>query len=314
MEKHVFLKILKESFFVFLIFGASTLLCYLLPYEKEYGYSQMLESCGKSEWLHHRIFNSNTPIDIALIGSSQTLCGIQDSILEYNLSKNNNQLLRVANLGFCRYGRSLHYGIIKDLFKNHSPSILVIEVREKESRFNHHDFQHIADREDILDFNFHNTYFKQILEGAKNRFDFIFKQTTEGNLISNSTDEYSDYFYFTKKIVADSTILNKRKKENSNKTKSNNKFNWQYFMSKNYLQKIKTLADQHKSQLYFLYLPSYGSSITTPKETSFYRKIGHLLIPPKSIMENPTNWVDHNHLNYNGSVILTDWLSENIKR
>ena len=302
----------KEGILVFILFWALVLLMFLLPYDKQYGYSQMLESCGKSEWLYNRIFINETPIDIALIGSSRTLCGLRDSLLEKRLTEKHHLKTNVANLAFCRYGRPLHFVILKDLFENQHPVVLVLEVRETESRFSHPDFAFIAASKDLLPPVLHESYFKQVLRGARARTDFYLKRMVGLLPLPDTSGITNNYFYFESSGKADTLLLNKTKQTNKIKGKKNIGFDWQYSFSKKYLKNIFMLATKNNVKIYFLYLPSYASQFDLPHEHDFYSQYGELLIPPNRILENSDFWADEVHLNQDGAIELTDWLSQKI--
>ena len=138
----------------------------ILPYNKQFGYNRMLESCSRGDWLYQRIFKNEIPVDIAFIGSSRTICAVNDSLLESYLG------VHVANLAFCRYGRSLHYSLFKDLLRKKTPEMVVLEIRAEESRFGHPDFAHIADMEDLLLPVSYKNWLMQLVEGVQDRIAF----------------------------------------------------------------------------------------------------------------------------------------------
>ena len=79
-----------------------------------------------------------------------------------------------------------------------------------------------------------------------------------------------------------------------------------------YLKKISKTCSDRNIDIYFLFLPSYGSYLDQPKEYHTYLKYGEVLIPPKEIFENQTNWYDENHLNQAGANELSVWIVEQI--
>jgi len=64
--------------------------------------------------------------------------------------------------------------------------------------------------------------------------------------------------------------------------------------------------------LYFLYLPGYGTQANRPQELHFYENLGSVLLPPDSIFVNPENFFDPDHLNQKGARMLSKWLSQQI--
>lgn len=302
--------LLKDLLSLFLVFWIGISTCLLLPYDKQFGYNQLLESCNKREWLYHRIFLNKNPIDIILLGSSQMLCGIQDSLLEEKLIAKNEKYFRTANLSFCRYGRPLHYAILKDVLKKHNPHHLVLEVRERESRFNHPSFHFIADDKDLLEVHFHQSYLKCVINGASTRVNYQLNKTFSTLLLNNYNEQEKDHCNMTMPNIANVLTLKDKKEARQNKGQKGNGFSWQYRFSKQYLNKIAALGKSSEVKISFLYLPSYGSAFDQPIESELYKSLGQLLIPPKFILDDPSNWADDVHLNATGSELLTHWLAD----
>ena len=168
MKKNIHSKRLAELAITCLLVLTGLWLVFFLPYDKQYGYHCLLESCGRRVWNYSRIFENKNPVDVAFIGSSRTICAVQDSLLENILP----QPTQFVNLGFCRYGRSLHYAFVKDLLSRHQPACVVLEVNEKESRFSHPDFPYVADGRDLIFPVFRQGYLQQLVMGVQARFEF----------------------------------------------------------------------------------------------------------------------------------------------
>jgi hypothetical protein len=64
----------------------------------------------------------------------------------------------------------------------------------------------------------------------------------------------------------------------------------------------------------FVYLPDSGSKLKYPKYAEHYKNIAPLLIPPQSILDDRSNWMDASHLNNKGSAEMSVWLAEEIKK
>ena len=98
---------------------------YLLsaPYSKEYAYQQIQKDCRSGSWIHQRLFENEQEIDLAFVGTSRTMCGVQDVEIEKLLASQYGRNLKVANLGVCRNGMNLHYLISRDLFQQKKAQI-----------------------------------------------------------------------------------------------------------------------------------------------------------------------------------------------
>ena len=122
------------------------LLLLVIPVDKRQKFVGLEADCyNHGIWVHDRIFHSQTPIDIAFLGSSHTICGVDDGFLSEKIEG-----LEVANLGYCRLGRNLNYVLLKELVSQNEVQQIIIEVREKEDRFSHPIFPYMARSEDVM--------------------------------------------------------------------------------------------------------------------------------------------------------------------
>ena len=126
MDKTLALKVFKRVSLFLLLLAGSFSVVLLLPFDKQYGYNQMLKSCDKGNWIYSRIFLNKTPIDVAFIGTSHTDCGVDDELLETLIKKQTGDTLHIANFGFCRFGRTLYYAVIKYMLKYHHSKMFVL--------------------------------------------------------------------------------------------------------------------------------------------------------------------------------------------
>jgi hypothetical protein len=278
-----------------------------LPVAKEFGYHQMFPSCNeKGPWLYHRIISSKTPIDIAFIGSSHTMLGIQDSTLQEKMDHQYN----VTNLGFCRYGRSLHYKLTRELLVHKTPKLIVYEVREVENRISHPDFFTIADAKDILvPVTLCNTsYFKDLLKAIGLRFKYL----KYGDIAPGEPIEHSDFSHEKSSNRADPDFLqrksNRKRKKYGRFRASTMEHRISSLYSKKYLGIMAKNVETEGGSIAFIYLPSYGNQLPEPIDAEFYKGLGELFIPPASILENTENWSDDGHLNNTGATAITTWL------
>ena len=76
-----------------------------------------------------------------------------------------------------------------------------------------------------------------------------------------------------------------------------------------YLEKTLELAQQNGARVLFLYLPDFGARETQPAFLDWYKKRGSVLLPPQGLLDNPSNWLDHAHLNDRGAAQLAGWLA-----
>ena len=129
-----------------------------LPHDRYIRWQAMqTESYARLGWIYERIHFDPTPIDIAFIGTSHTMNGIDASavgekIAEVaNSSGSHAQPLHVVNFAIPMYGRNLHWLIVRELLENRKVGMLVLEIFENETRKSHPLFVYPAEVSDVLD-------------------------------------------------------------------------------------------------------------------------------------------------------------------
>lgn len=264
---------------------------------------------GRSTFMYNALYNNNTNSDVVFFGSSQTMNGVNDSLV------NSFGTTIFLNLGYCRYGRNLDYYFIERYCRQHRPQKIILEVRETEGDNTHAVTPFFLPVSDIAaSFVTGNAdVFKELYNKWLCNLKFIrgnifgnelsvlkmpvtqgFWQNREtGNIIRLNSERLKDSL-FIKQEIADRKSLNR-----------NSTF---------YFKKLKTLAAQKKIMLYFLYLGRYGNQQKRPAQERDYMNYGKVLIPPDSIFCDPQNFSNVNHLNNRGAAKLSLWLSAELNK
>jgi hypothetical protein len=122
-----------------------------IPHDRYIRWQDMhAEAWARLGWMYERIHFDPTPIDIAFIGTSHSMNGIDGGAVRAALAEAGGGCRDVVNFGFPSYGRNLHWLIARELLENRKVGTLVLEVFENESRKAHPFFGNIADVPDIL--------------------------------------------------------------------------------------------------------------------------------------------------------------------
>ena len=284
------------------------------PYDKKFAYHYIEDNCfNHGSWVYERIFESDKNVDLAFIGSSHSLNAIQDSLMDVLINKDRPDSLHCVNFGFCWLGFNAEYLILKDLLENKSPNAVVLELREWTENTDHIIFPYIAATSDIIEQPFYSklSCVSNCFTALLSRWEYLRFGFDKLDTSSRSTDLYGfeprgetatkeelekQIVFQNKRFGADGTHLN-------NTVRKFDEF---------YLNKIIELCKAHNADLYFLYLPSYGEILGGPVDRKLF-PTDKLLIPPKTILNDATNWSNTSHLNEKGAKELTEWLStENI--
>lgn len=307
--KQILLKI--ALFFSFLIIPFVAL--FVTPYSEEFAYHYIENDCyNHGAWIYDRINHNPTPIDIAFIGSSHTIHAFQDKKIEEMLSSN----FQVTSLGYCRYGRNLEYAVLRMLLEHKTPKFIVLEVHEDEEKNSHDIFPYLAKTNDLLltPTPFDRDYFSDLFYGASVRLEYFKARYIFRKKYPQPTTELYGY------AASDRNVTNEELKENQNawlKRPGRTQFQaieeiqMKYPLA--YLDKMVNLIKEKNIPFIFIYLPEYGSKLKSPKYAAYYQHIAPLLIPPKSIFDDASNWMDAGHFNDKGSELISEWMAEQLK-
>jgi len=287
------------------------------PYDKKFAYRYLQGDYQMATWIYDRIFEREDPIDVAFIGTSHTLYGVNDSLIELNISRQLGKKVRVTNLGLPHFGTNVQYAIIKDLFKAKKPKLLVLEVREVEARFSHFGFPIIADGEDILlpelipnvylfrDYGYalqsRITYLKEELLPVERQYPKL-------NLTYNHGFKVMPYNRSLAALLQEEQQQRAKPMFYLGESFKEIEFN----LAKEYIAKIYQLTKEHEVKLIFLYLPYYNVPVARPAEYAFYNQMGEVWLTPPGILKDPSKWADLAHLNAAGATELSNWLSKEL--
>ena len=282
----------------------------LVPIDKKYQYAFVKNVCSlKSNYIYHRIYEDTLPVDVVFLGSSHTMCGINDSIVQSVLEAQGRHL-QVSNLGFCRLGRDLEYAIFKDLLRRKKPKLLVLEVRQEEPELSHPDFGSIADIGDVLNppLIINQSYFGDLTGAFTVRLNYIRDVLFQNDI--NAPYEAPHLAFLQKNIVADTSVLYTGVRHRWERYYSHTRPAWgdriMTSYPKSYVKMMMDMAKANNIKVVMLYIPNFGYPYHKPKELNYYRQITDVILMPDSFLDNEKNWMEDEHLNRSAADILSD--------
>jgi hypothetical protein len=290
-----------------LVFGLIILLC---PIDKKYQYAFVKSACSlKSNYIYHRIYEDTLPIDVVFIGSSHTMCGINDSVVQKALDERGWHL-QVSNMSFCRSGRDIDYVILKDLMQHKKPKWLVLEVKTEEPELGHPDFGYIADIGDILmpTVIINQSYFSDLANAYTVRLNYIQDIFSRKNY--NTPYEAPHLAFLRANRIADTSVLYAGARFRWNRYYSHTRSAWSDRIMtrypKSYVKRIIDLAKSNDVKVVMLYIPDFGYPYHKPKELNYYRQMADVMLMPDSFFDDEKNWMEDIHLNCSAAAILSD--------
>ena len=282
------------------------ILVLIIPVDKRLKYIGLKDDCfNHGIWIYDRINHNPKPIDIAFLGSSKTINGVNDKLISDSLES-----FSAANLGYCRLGRNLHYVLLKELVSVKRIKKLVLEVRKDENKFSHPIFPFTADSKDVLFSN--KSFNRDFLKDIWNHFSFKI-ELFQDRLYKDSIVEYqlADFGHSAFDDTVHVEILEEHVQSELINMREPLRIEDEYHRNfyKVYLRKISEICSKNKIELYFLYIPSFRNKTDEIEEKHLYKSLGQLLIPPEIIYQDKNNWFDPDHLNSAGAQKLSDWLA-----
>lgn len=297
------------------------IICLLLallfaPVDKKFAYHYLEGDFSKAAWIYKSIFTKEAPLDVVFIGTSHTLNGVNDSLIQMKLNQQLDKTIKVSNLSLNHPGANAHYAIVKDLLKKKKPKMLILEVREVEARFSHFAFPIIADKEDVLlPELFPNVFlFRDYMYRIQSRYSYYKHQLVpRQENITEWNQRSFGYLPNSNSISAEELEKHLQAKLNSPLFYLGEDFrDIEFGMGKKYMQKIHLLAKENNVELVFLYLPFFGAPVERPVEYDFYSQMGEIWSPPSEILDAPEHWSDLYHVNDVAATKLAAWITDKL--
>jgi hypothetical protein len=305
----------------------------LLPHSRYIRFQDVrVEAYARLGWIYERIHYDSTPIDVAFIGTSHTMNGIDaeavgETITNRGVSGLNKNAVHVTNLAIPGYGRNLHWLIARELLENRSVGMLVLEVFENETRKPHPLFAYAAEVSDVLDapLLLNLNYFHDLVRlpfrqlslsaksvwpgefGLKSQFDLA---DYDGQTVDNTRfvqvhgqrfTPYRDQKMDPVELDRISQIRHERKRLHMLGARLDD---LEYRLPRYYVSKIIALAERKRVPIVFLYLPGYGLP-DRPFDTRLYEGHGDL-VTVNDILAKKENWGDIDHLNVFGAAEVSE--------
>ena len=289
--------------------------------------SENTEAYARLGWAYERIHDDQTPVDIAFIGTSHTMNGIDAGGIAREIAASgvrnaNGKCLTATNLAIPAYGRNMHWLVTRELLRARPVKLLVIEVFENETRKAHPVFSHVADEADILgaplliNLNYMHDIvrlpFRQVTLAAETLAPEEF-----GLKRKWSPDDYDGSTINNTRVVSargvaltpprDTVLpLEELKKVAEEHARSKNTHmlgarfaDLEYAYPMHYLNGMLDLAKQRGVKVVFMYLPGYGLP-DAPYDMKPYQGHGDM-ISANPVLRHTDYWFDADHLNATGA-------------
>jgi hypothetical protein len=269
--------------------------------------------------VYERIVRDPTPIDVAFIGTSHTLNGIDDRGVEEGLATAGIHA-NVANLGATWMGRDLHLFLTKALLAAKRPRLVVLEINEHEPPYGHPLLPYVATAPDMFccrfltEVNFPRMYLlflKEQLYGALSSFAASSPAATNSPIPWKYGWSPLDYDWAQQKPHELSlgerieTLIGNQARGAAYELTSD--------FGRQTVRQIVELLKSNNVKVVFLYLPEFAFAAEVENENlRFYGQLAPVIMPPGDLVSNRLNWADSSHLNRAGAVQLVSYMSRRI--
>jgi hypothetical protein len=292
--------------------GLAGLVLALLPIPERARYDTLNQDAARLRYVYQRIVDSKTAIDIAFVGTSHIMNGVDDRDIERRL-RDRNVDLKVANLGVIMPGRDLQLLMVRKLIDKKTPRLIVVEVDEHEPPYGHALAPYVEELTDVfcckffLDAHFPMSLLTFLQRQAVN-IPLFFRV---GQVPMPATIDEFGWMPIDRVWPAASTAsagvadtLQQRVRE------------WAYRKTAWYgidvVRRIKNLAQQNGIDVAFIYLPEYAYAGRSSVDLRYYQALGSMILPPQEVVSNSLNYADGVHLNADGAKALVPFLAEQI--
>jgi hypothetical protein len=267
---------------------------------------------NRGHWISHRLTQDSTPIDVAFLGTSRTINGIQDTLISRILSEEAGYSVNAVNLGYCRFGSDLMTVIMRDLVNNKKPKLIVIEVNEEMSVNSHPMFPYYATGQDLrspatfvnqaVPANFYNGFLARLGHFRNQAFNFP-QDTTS---IGWNHEELFGYRGYPESAPPSELQSAVRKSSRHSPVRE-----LEIVYPKQWLNRTLAIAGAAKIQVVFLYTPSFSGASFPSEGMNFYTQHGKLYSPEQNFRE-PSMWRDKDHFNDKGANEFSSWVAKQI--
>ncbi len=300
----------KFTYYIFLATICSLFLFILfIKPDKKFLFQNAIGDCsGRTEFIYDVLYHhpSQFNADVVLFGSSRTMNGFNDSTIGKTT---------YLNLGYCRFGRNLDAYFIEEYLKNHTPSKIVVEIRESEGNNSHPLTPFLLPVSQITE-GFISPDL-DVFKHLSNKWLYNLKYLRGCFFSKKTNSEFNNLkekgFWENKEITLAKNLV--KQKINDSIKLSNTTFQKESLNhnSKYYLNRIQKLCDKKHITLYFLYMPSYGNLTKKPHCENDYLKYGEVIVLEDDIFNNVDYYANYDHLSKKGSYFFSLRLKKILK-
>ena len=302
------------------ILGASI----MLPHERYYRFQAHDNgTTRKADWIYERLHFDETPVDVALIGTSRTAGGLSGPTIERAYCDATGRRIHVANLGIPQTGRNMHYVIAREAAQTKAPALTIVELNDIESRKPHPGFIMLADSREVLTAPaaINLNYFSDLARLPGRQASLFLQSILRKPAVRAQFDEASYAGANLDLTEAQIAVDGRRKSRDVIRTKKEMEALrakrqqgksplfmapeplrvLEYRFPRYYLDKIERKARAHDGAVAYVYIPAYGEpKMPAPLREALDIEAPVINLGSASALDH-TQWLDATHFNAAGA-------------
>jgi hypothetical protein len=281
----------------------------------------------KAGWIYERLHFDPTPVDVAFIGSSRTMQGINSTEVEKALNTATGEKYHVVNLGLPKLGRDAPFLVGRMLAETKKPKIVLVEVDYLNIRNGTPIYPQLATFDDLLhapqpDMDFfydlvsiparHGRLLWQTLTSGKTTFDPAsyrgahwdddYQTTGADGRTSQPRLESMEKDQLHREAV-------QWVSQQQSKFRQYDSWAWvEFYYNERYEQRLLELLQRSGVKIVLLYLSAIGSA-DRPAHFERLSAYGEFWPIPPELTGDSTLWFNPTHMNYDGAQRFSAWLA-----
>jgi hypothetical protein len=262
--------------------------------------------------IDYRIRSDPRPIDVAFLGSSHVVNGVDDQGLEQALAAQGTPAT-VANLGMFVMGRDLHLLLTKALIAYKRPKLIVLEINEHEASKGHPYMPYIGAASDLvaagLPLNLPQMFLLHLKQQALGIADAVLPGREPLPVLPRAAYGWQPIDMVWSGQM-DAPSLGDRLQARFGPQLRARLYRATSHYGDVAVVRIVALAHAHGVRVIFLYLPEYKyAADPDPQLLVHYRRLGPVVVIPRDVALDRADWFDHSHLNVEGTRRLAPTLA-----
>ncbi|MBT8471027.1 MAG: hypothetical protein KJN99_00375 [Marinicaulis sp.] len=307
----------------------------MLPHERYYRFQAHDNvTTRKADWIYERLHFDETPVDVALIGTSRMAGGLSGPQIERAYCEATGRRIHVANFAIPVTGRNMHYVIAKEAARQKAPALIVVELNDVESRRPHPGFIILANAEDVLSapLILNLNYFSDLIRLPGRQFQLFIEKVLNRPKIRQSFDkedyagpnlDLTEIMFAIDGRIKSRRITHSREHMEFLREKRAAKIHRTFFLpgplkfaeyrfARIYLNKIERVGAAHGGDVEYAYMPAYGEPAAPVDMLAEIRLQTPSFDLGADIATDHEFWLDATHLNADGAAEASKRFTEQL--